>query len=143
VFSGHDHVYERAEHDGIHYFVSGGAGAPLYPRRPAPNPVDVAAVVSFERTLHYLRVNVTSDRVEVTAVRPDGTVIETVSWADAPVAPVADEGGVPIHTIAAVGAHSSQGTVSAGERSTHRWWLALVAGLLVIAVIGVRRALAR
>jgi 3',5'-cyclic AMP phosphodiesterase CpdA len=29
VFSGHDHVYERAEHNGIRYFVSGGGGAPL------------------------------------------------------------------------------------------------------------------
>jgi len=36
VFSGHDHVYERAEHNGIRYFVTGGAGAPLYPRRPHP-----------------------------------------------------------------------------------------------------------
>ena len=34
VFSGHDHVYERAEHNGLRYFVTGGGGAPLYPRRP-------------------------------------------------------------------------------------------------------------
>ncbi|HEY1813551.1 MAG TPA: metallophosphoesterase [Kofleriaceae bacterium] len=134
VFSGHDHVYERAEHDGIHYFVSGGAGAPLYPRRPAPNPVDADAVVAFERTLHYLRVNVTSDRVEVTAVRADGTVIETTSWADGPSAPVASEGGVPIHRIQAVGARSSQGTVAA-EPSPHRWWLVIVGGLLAIALV--------
>ena len=45
VFSGHDHVYERAEHEGIRYFVSGGGGAPLYPRRPHPSPVDLEAVV--------------------------------------------------------------------------------------------------
>jgi Calcineurin-like phosphoesterase len=33
VFSGHEHIYYRApaeEHDGIDYFVAGGAGAPLY-----------------------------------------------------------------------------------------------------------------
>src|SRR3954452_25536333 len=26
VFSGHDHVYERAEHNGFRYFVTGGGG---------------------------------------------------------------------------------------------------------------------
>ena len=82
VFSGHDHVYERAEHNGIRYFVTGGAGAPLYPRRPHSNPVDVEAVKKFERTLHYLRVTVTGARLEVTAVRIDGTVIETTAWTD-------------------------------------------------------------
>ena len=80
VFSGHDHVYERAEHNAIHYFVSGGGGAPLYPRRPNPSPVDLEAVKRFERVFHFLRVAVTGDRVEVTAVRTDGTVIETTAW---------------------------------------------------------------
>jgi len=132
VFSGHDHVYERAEHDGIHYFVSGGGGAPLYPRRPQPNPVDADAVVKFERTLHYLRVNVTSDRVEVTGVRPDGTIIETESWTDGPAAsPVAGN----VRTVRA-GARSSQGSVAAEPRG-HRWWLAIVGGLLVLAVVAV------
>ena len=30
VFSGHEHVYGREAHDGIDYFIAGGAGAPLY-----------------------------------------------------------------------------------------------------------------
>ena len=80
MFSGHDHVYERAEHNGIRYFVSGGGGAPLYPRRPHPNPVDLEAVKKFERSFHFLRVTVTGSRVEVTGVRSDGTVIETTAW---------------------------------------------------------------
>ena len=84
VFSGHDHVYERAEHNGIRYFVSGGGGAPLYPRRAQPNPVDLEAVKKFERVLHYLRVTLTSTRVEVTAIRADGTPIETTSWTEGP-----------------------------------------------------------
>jgi predicted phosphodiesterase len=82
VFSGHDHVYSRAEHNNVHYFVSGGGGAPLYPRRPRSNPIDVAAVKKFERVLHYLRVTVTGNRIEVTAVRADGTTIETTTWTD-------------------------------------------------------------
>ena len=85
VFSGHDHVYERAEHNGIRYFVSGGGGAPLYPRVPNPNPVDLAAVKKFERAFHFLRVTVTGRRVEVTGVRIDGSLIETTAWSDAAV----------------------------------------------------------
>jgi hypothetical protein len=34
--------------------------------------------------LHYLRVNVTGNRLEVTAVRADGTTIESTSWIDGP-----------------------------------------------------------
>jgi hypothetical protein len=82
VFAGHDHVYERAEHNGLHYFVTGGSGAPLYPRRPHSNPVDVAAVKKFERVLHYLRVSVTGNHIEVTAIRADGTTIESTAWTD-------------------------------------------------------------
>ena len=91
VFSGHDHVYERADHNNVHYFVSGGGGAPLYPRRPHSNPIDIAAVKKFERVLHYLRVTITGNRLEVTAVRADGTIIETTTWADGPEPKVADK----------------------------------------------------
>lgn len=84
VFSGHDHVYERAEHNGVRYFVTGGGGAPLYPRRPQPNPIDLEAVKKFERVLHYLRVTLSGNRVEVTAIRADGTLIETTSWTEGP-----------------------------------------------------------
>src|SRR5262249_60241894 len=54
VFSGHDHVYERAERNGVRYFVSGGGGAPLYPRDPRARPEDLAASLHFERTPHCL-----------------------------------------------------------------------------------------
>ncbi len=30
VFCGHEHLYNHQEKDGIHYFITGGAGAPLY-----------------------------------------------------------------------------------------------------------------
>ena len=30
VFAGHEHLYNHQEKDGIHYFITGGAGAPLY-----------------------------------------------------------------------------------------------------------------
>src|SRR5262249_422249 len=85
-----DHVYERAERNGVRYFVSGGGGAPLYPRDPHARPDDVAATIYFERTLNYLRVRVVGGFVEVAPVREDGTLIESVSW-----------GALPQHLVAA------------------------------------------
>lgn len=80
VFSGHDHVYARAEAGGVRYFTTGGAGAPLYGKSKDPNPLDVAAVKYHARVYHYLRVHVVQDLVEVTAVKLDGTIIERVAW---------------------------------------------------------------
>lgn len=82
VFSGHDHCYERAEMNGVHYFVSGGGGAGLYPPGRNPSKIDRAAVQRYERVHHYLRVHVVGGRVEVTAIRTDGTPIETFVWTD-------------------------------------------------------------
>jgi len=112
VFSGHDHVYSRAEHNGIHYFISGGGGAPLYPRRPHPNPVDLEAVKKFERSFHFLRVTVTGSRVEVTGVRSDGTVIETTAWGEGP----PGEAG-PQLAMAGAGARAGGGGAGAAGRS--------------------------
>jgi hypothetical protein len=86
VFSGHDHVYTRSERNGVHYFVSGGGGAPLYPRKKKSSPIDVQAVRYFERVNHYLRVHVVGRFVEIVAVRADGTVMESVSWGARPTA---------------------------------------------------------
>ncbi len=82
VFSGHDHGYQRAEHGGVHYFVSGGGGAPLYGVGKRVNPIDAAVVARLEAVHHYLRIHILGDVVEVTAVRSDGTPIETVTWGE-------------------------------------------------------------
>lgn len=84
VFSGHDHTYEHGEMDGVHYFVSGGGGAPLYPRDARASAEDLAATRYFERTLHYLRVHTVGGFVEVAALREDGSLIETTSWGKLP-----------------------------------------------------------
>jgi 3',5'-cyclic AMP phosphodiesterase CpdA len=96
VFSGHDHVYERADKGGIHYFVTGGGGAPLYPRSPRAQKIDKDAVKMFERVNHFLRVHVYGDLVEVTAVRVDGTVIETTSWGTPPAPVAVDSAGAGV-----------------------------------------------
>jgi hypothetical protein len=132
VFSGHDHVYTRAEHHDVHYFVTGGGGAPLYPRRPRSNPIDVAAVKKFERVLHYLRVTITGNRLEVTAIRADGTIIETTTWTDGP------EPKVERPMIAQTGAPGAPkmapaiATPAAPESSKKTLWVGLVGIMLAL-----------
>jgi acid phosphatase type 7 len=157
VLSGHDHVYSRAEHNGVRYFVSGGGGAALYPKHPRPHPLDAAAVQKFERAFHFLRVAVTGRHVEVTAIRLDGTTIETTAWNEAaaaappppppaarPIAAVADGPRSP----AAAGASpapsappSSSASLPDPDRDGPPYlWIGLVAasGLLAAAVAVVR-----
>jgi 3',5'-cyclic AMP phosphodiesterase CpdA len=150
VFSGHDHVYERAENAGIRYFVSGGAGAPLYPRRPKPNPVDAEAVKKFERVLHYLRVTVTGNRIEVTAIRADGTPIETTTWTEGPApAPAAVEAPAVAAAAPGAGAGAAPAPVVAppvvreGGSGSPWWILGGGLGLLLAAAFVLVRTLRR
>ncbi|MBP6631371.1 MAG: metallophosphoesterase [Kofleriaceae bacterium] len=141
VFSGHDHVYSRAEHNGIRYFVTGGGGAPLYPRSQRATALDKKAVVTFERVLHYLRVHLHGDQVEVSAIRVDGTAIETISWGEPPrpAGPASATAPVP-QSAPAVGAPAPglRGPASPG-RGGFGWLGALgVAAALVAAVVMVR-----
>jgi 3',5'-cyclic AMP phosphodiesterase CpdA len=67
VFSGHEHLFwsEKPEdHDGIAYFVAGGAGAPLY------------ASPDRGGFSHYLVVRVSGDKVQVDVVEPGRLFIE-------------------------------------------------------------------
>jgi predicted MPP superfamily phosphohydrolase len=141
VFSGHDHVYERAEHAGIRYFVSGGAGAPLYPKRSNANPVDVEAVKKFERALHYLRVTVTGTRIEVTGVRADGSVIETTAWADGPQVAIISATGAPVVPVPATMAPAF--APPAEPAGSLVWWAigggVVMLGAAVVVVRSLRR----
>ena len=69
VFSSHVHNYERHEHGGITYFVTGGAGAHAYPiERAADDPFQ-----SKDVNYHYLLVEVDAGRIKVTMHRLDLT----------------------------------------------------------------------
>lgn len=57
VFQGHEHLYNHQEKDGIHYFISGGAGGPLY------------AAPERGGFHHYLLVRVESNRYQVSVRR--------------------------------------------------------------------------
>ena len=67
VFSGHVHNYERHEHGGVTYFVTGGAGAHAYRiERAADDPFQ-----SKEINYHYLLVEVDGRHLKVTMNRLD------------------------------------------------------------------------
>ena len=69
VFSGHVHNYERHEHGGVTYFVTGGAGAHAYPiERAADDPFQ-----SKEVNYHYLLVEVDRGNLKITMHRLDLT----------------------------------------------------------------------
>ena len=76
VFSGHVHNYERHEHGGVTYFVTGGAGAHAYPiERAKDDPFQ-----SKEVNYHYLMVEVGRGSLKITMHRIDltsGTAVWT------------------------------------------------------------------
>jgi predicted phosphodiesterase len=80
MFTGHEHIYQRGEVDGLVYVVSGGGGAPLYrPRcgvggRPACPRAD--GVRRIESAYHYVMVTVYAQHAELCAKRPDGAPLE-------------------------------------------------------------------
>ena len=64
VFCGHVHAYEHIVRDGVHYVTTGGGGAPAYP---LGEPVE-GSVFTAQFVLHYMRVRVGADAVEVEMV---------------------------------------------------------------------------
>ncbi len=141
VFSGHDHCYERAERNGVHYIVSGGGGAPLYPRSHRPSEVDTDAYRYFERVIHYVRVNVIGDLVEVSAIRGDGTLMETISWGTPPTTALAVGGSAaaedsPPAEPAAPAAVEPAPVLAeppvSGDRRSGFGWLGILGGMLAL-----------
>ena len=68
-FSGHVHNYERHEHGGITYFVSGGGAAHAYPIERAPDDPFQSKEINY----HYLLVEVDHQQLKVTMNRIDLT----------------------------------------------------------------------
>ena len=75
VFSGHVHNYERHEHGGVTYFVTGGAGAHAYPIERAPDDPFQSKEVNY----HYLQVEVDHGSLKITMHRLDLTS-GTAAW---------------------------------------------------------------
>ncbi len=76
VFSGHVHNYERHEHGGVTYFVTGGAGAHAYPIERAKDDPFQSKQVNY----HYIAVEVDRGILKITMHRLDltnGTAVWT------------------------------------------------------------------
>ena len=67
VLSGHVHNYERHEHGGVTYFVSGGGGAHAYPIDRGPNDLYKSNEVNY----HFLLVDVEQKQATITMNRVD------------------------------------------------------------------------
>jgi hypothetical protein len=75
VLAGHDHAYERGAGDGLKYVVSGGAGAPLYPRK-----YNAPQTRTYLSVHHFVELSVDGERVSMVARRASGGVIETCGF---------------------------------------------------------------
>jgi hypothetical protein len=71
-FFGHDHNYQHYLKNGIHYVITGGGGAPLYPVDNPPAGITIK-VVSTE---HFVKVHVEKGVARITAVAVDGKVLD-------------------------------------------------------------------
>lgn len=72
VFNGHDHNYQHSLVNGVHYVVTAGGGAGLYELGDAKK-----WTVARAKAHHYTKVEVTREKVKVTAIDIDGKVIDT------------------------------------------------------------------
>jgi len=96
VFASHVHNYERHEHGGVTYFVTGGGGAHAYPiERGAGDPFQ-----SKEVNYHYLLVEVDRGKLKITMNRLDMTTGKAV-WTQ----PDAISLATPAAVAAKAGAH--------------------------------------
>jgi hypothetical protein len=73
VFNGHVHAYEHSLVNGIHYITSGGGGAPLHTEWDSIQPYTVYREANYQ----FVIVDVAGDLVIGTAVRVDGSTMET------------------------------------------------------------------
>lgn len=67
LFSGHVHNYERHQHGGVTYFVTGGGAAHAYPIERAPTDPFQSKEINY----HYLMVEVDREQLKITMNRLD------------------------------------------------------------------------
>lgn len=83
VFQGHDHDYERvtprrdhvASSRGVTYIVTGGGGKSLYTKNPLCLNEPWSAI--FLSEFHVTRVDIAGCRLNLQAIKPDGTILDT------------------------------------------------------------------
>ncbi len=79
-FFGHDHNYQHYLKNGVHYFITGGGGAPLYDvDKPAEGITQI--VISTE---HFVTVAVDGSTAHVEAIAVDGRKLDEIELQAAP-----------------------------------------------------------
>jgi acid phosphatase type 7 len=72
-FFGHDHNYQHYFKNGVHYFITGGGGAPLYDVYMPP----AGITRKVESTENFVVVQVDGNNAQVDAKKPDGQILDT------------------------------------------------------------------
>lgn len=79
LIAGHDHMYQRGEHGGLRYMVSGGGGASLYKascgERGKPKCPD-DGMLSLKSEHHFIVLTVSGSTLEMCPRRSDGKLLE-------------------------------------------------------------------
>jgi acid phosphatase type 7 len=73
AFFGHDHNYQHYWKGGIHYFITGGGGAPLYDVDTPP----AGITRKVAKTENFVVVKVDGKTARIDALKPDGELIDT------------------------------------------------------------------
>lgn len=76
VAAGHDHCYEHSYVDGIHYFVAGGGGAPLY------SVSGGEFTIHCERSYHYISAYADDEDLCFTVLSEEDVMIERFCYSD-------------------------------------------------------------
>ena len=74
VLSGHDHNYQRLEHNGITYLISGGGSSVLYPFEQGRNDS-----LRFEARSHFLLLEVGLESIELNAFDSAGGIFDSAT----------------------------------------------------------------
>jgi len=74
IFGGHNHYYARAVVDGVQHITTGGGGAPL--TNPDPS---YPYIVATSKSRHYCKIAIDGNNLFFSAVKPNGTVIDSFS----------------------------------------------------------------
>jgi hypothetical protein len=82
VLSGHEHNFQHSLEDGIHYFVTGGAGKL---RSGVPKAFESARTVGWAPAAHFLLVRFQGRRATITPIGENGQPLAVVSPTGAPV----------------------------------------------------------
>jgi predicted phosphodiesterase len=96
VFAGHDHCYERSYADGLYHITAGGGGAPLYEQEAVDqegksrNPASQVFVTAY----HFCLVEVEGDVLTLSALTPDGKVLDRLTIKKGAASGTADESSV-------------------------------------------------